>query len=89
VEVTEPYNDMRFTPHPISFLTHDIVLQRYFELDGELRTFLTVIKTRARGHSRDMREYKVTSNGIVVGERLSYLQGLITAVPQTRDTHDR
>src|SRR5207237_9185483 len=41
VEVTEPYNEMRFTPHPISFLTHDIVLQRYFEIDGQLRTFLT------------------------------------------------
>jgi circadian clock protein KaiC len=85
VEVTEPYNNMRFTPHPISFLTHDIVLQRYFELDAELRTFLTVIKTRARGHSREMRAYEVTSNGIVVGKRLSELKGLITAVPQKRD----
>ena len=89
VEVTEPYNDMRFTPHPISFLTHDIVLQRYFELDGELRTFLTVIKTRARGHSRDMREYEVTSNGIVVGKRLSELTGLITAVPRSRESPDQ
>jgi circadian clock protein KaiC len=89
VEVTEAYNDMRFTPHPISFLTHDIVLQRYFELDGELRKFLTVIKTRARGHSRDMREYEVTSNGIVVGKKLSELTGLITAVPRTRDSHDQ
>ena len=41
VEVTEPYNEMRFTPHPISFLTHDIVLQRYYEAGGELRTFMT------------------------------------------------
>jgi circadian clock protein KaiC len=85
VEVTEPYNDMRFTPHPISFLTHDIVLQRYFELDGELRSFLTVIKTRARSHSRDLRAYEVTSSGIVVGKRLNDLTGLITAVPQLRD----
>jgi circadian clock protein KaiC len=82
VEVTEPYNEMRFTPHPISFLTHDIVLQRYFEIDGELRTFLTVIKTRARGHSRDLRAYEVTSNGIVVGKRLSELTGVLTAVPE-------
>jgi circadian clock protein KaiC len=85
VEVTEPYNDMRFTPHPISFLTHDIVLQRYFELDGELRTFLTVIKTRARNHSRELRAYQVTSGGIVVGERLNDLTGLISAVPRPRD----
>ncbi len=89
VEVTEPYNDMRFTPHPISFLTHDIVLQRYFELGGELRSFLTVIKTRARGHSRELREYQVTSNGVVVGKRLSELTGLITAVPEPRNSHDQ
>jgi circadian clock protein KaiC len=89
VEVTEPYNDMRFTPHPISFLTHDIVLQRYFELRGELRSFLTVIKTRARSHSRELREYQVTANGLVVGDRLTELTGVITAVPETRRSDDQ
>jgi circadian clock protein KaiC len=85
VEVTEPYSEMRFSPHPISFLTHDIVLQRYFELNGELRKFLTVVKTRARGHSHEMREYAVTSTGVVVGERLSNYSGIITAVPRAKD----
>jgi circadian clock protein KaiC len=89
VEVIEPYNEMRFTPHPISFLTHDIVLQRYFEIDGELRTFLTVIKTRARAHSRDLRAYDVTSQGIVVGKRLKELRGIITAVPETETPDER
>jgi circadian clock protein KaiC len=85
VEVTEPYNDMRFTPHPISFLTHDIVLQRYYELEGRLRSFLTVIKTRARAHSRELRSYEVTAGGVVVGEALTGLTGVITAVPRPRD----
>src|SRR5436190_228482 len=97
VEVTESYNEMRFTPHPISFLTHDIVLQRYFEIDGELRTFVTVVKTRARAHSRDLRAYDVTSDGVVVGRRLSEFTGVITAVPRvhaprktrTRSSPDR
>ena len=88
VEVTEPYNDMRFTPHPISFLTHDIVLQRYYELEGELHSFLTVLKTRARGHSREMREYHVTGNGIVVGKPLRHLTGVITAVPEVRNRQE-
>jgi circadian clock protein KaiC len=82
VEATEAYNEMRFTPHPISFLTHDIILQRYFEIDGELRTFMTVVKTRARAHSRDLRAYDVTEKGIVVGKRLSEFTGVITAVPR-------
>jgi hypothetical protein len=41
-----------------------------------------VVKTRARGHSRDLRAYEVTSKGIVVGKRLSELTGVITAVPE-------
>jgi circadian clock protein KaiC len=84
VEVSEAYGDFRFTPHPISFLTHDIVLQRYYEAEGELRSFLTVIKARARQHSRDLRRYQLTSKGIVVGEKLEGYQGLITAVPSRR-----
>jgi circadian clock protein KaiC len=83
VEVIEAYNEMRFSPHPISFLTHDIVLQRYFEREGELRTFMTVVKTRARSHSRQLRAYEITSKGIVVGEALNGLTGVITAVPRT------
>jgi circadian clock protein KaiC len=89
VEVTEAYNQMRFSPHPISFLTHDIVLHRYFEIDGELRTFLTVVKTRARGHSRELRAYNVTEAGVVVGKRLSEFTGVITAVPRVRDRADQ
>jgi circadian clock protein KaiC len=88
VEVTEPYNDMRFTPHPISFLTHDIVLQRYYEFEGNLHKFLTVIKTRARSHRHELRKYDVTGNGIVVGEHLSDLTGLISAVPRATDRPD-
>jgi circadian clock protein KaiC len=59
------------------------VLQRYFEREGELRTFMTVVKTRARSHSRQLRAYEITSKGIVVGETLNGLSGVITAVPRT------
>ena len=73
---------MRFTPHAISFLTHDIVLQRYFERGGELHTFMTVVKTRARRHSRELRSYEIGPNGLVVGPALTELTGVITAVPE-------
>jgi circadian clock protein KaiC len=85
VEVTENYNELRFTPHVISFLTHDIVLQRYVEIEGQLRKMMTVIKTRGRKHSSDLRAYEVTQKGIVVGEVLKQYRGLITSVPQLRE----
>jgi circadian clock protein KaiC len=82
VELTENYNELRFTPHIVSFLTHDIILQRYVEIEGQLRRMLTVVKTRGRKHSSDLRSYEVTGKGIVVGEVLRQYRGLITSVPE-------
>jgi circadian clock protein KaiC len=86
VEVTENYNELRFTPHAISFLTHDIVLQRYVEIEGELRRMMTVIKTRGRKHSSDLRAYEVTDKGVVIGEVLKQYRGLISAIPELRES---
>ena len=85
VEVIENYNELRFTPHIISFLTHDIILQRYIEIEGQLRRMMTVIKTRGRKHSNDLRAYQVTAEGLVVGEVLKQYRGLITSVPRLRE----
>jgi circadian clock protein KaiC len=86
VELTENYNELRFTPHVVSFLTHDIVLQRYVEIEGQLRRMMTVVKTRGRKHSSDLRSYEVTGKGIVVGEVLKQYRGLITSVPELRES---
>jgi circadian clock protein KaiC len=86
VELTENYNELRFTPHIVSFLTHDIVLQRYVEIEGELRRMMTVVKTRGRKHSSDLRSYEVTGKGIVIGEVLKQYRGLITSVPELRES---
>ena len=85
VEVSENYNELRFSPHAISFLTHDIVLQRYVEIEGQLRRMMTVVKTRGRKHSSDIRAYEVTEKGLVVGEVLKQYRGLITAIPELRE----
>ena len=81
VETATSYDELQFTPHAISFLTHDIVLLRYFEMDGQLKTLMTIIKTRGRQHSSDLRQYQITNEGITVGRLLSDMHGLITAVP--------
>jgi circadian clock protein KaiC len=82
VEVVASFTDLRFSPHAISFLSDDIILQRYIEIDGQLRRIMTVVKMRGNGHSKDIREYEVTSDGLVVGERVTGYQGLITGSPR-------
>ncbi len=84
VEVTESYTSLSFSPHAISFLTDDLVLQRFVELDSQLQRVITVIKMRGSAHSDDIRVYTITSSGIVVGGPLTNYHGVITGVPVPR-----
>ena len=81
VEVSESLNELRLSPHAISFLTDDIILQRYVEIDSQLQRMMTVIKMRRSAHSKDIRSYEITSAGLIVGETMKGYQGLITGIP--------
>jgi circadian clock protein KaiC len=82
VELPEAFTSLLFSPHAISFLTDDIVRLRYVEIDGQLRKILVVVKMRGGNHSKDIREYEITSQGIEIGPRLKDYRGLITGVPE-------
>jgi circadian clock protein KaiC len=89
VEVTESYNDLRFSPHAIAFLSNVLILLRYIELEGQLRKVITVVKMRSSQHSKDLRTYEITERGLVVGKVLSEYRGIITGVPQLREAAHR
>ncbi len=82
VELADSYVDLRFSPQGIAFLTDAIIIQRYVEIDGQLRRALAVAKVRASQHSKDLREYEITSDGgITVGQALKGYAGLLTGTP--------
>jgi circadian clock protein KaiC len=54
---------------------------RYVSIDGQLRRMLLVVKMRRSEHSIDMVEYQVTSNGVVIGERLRGYRALTSGIP--------
>jgi circadian clock protein KaiC len=83
VEVDESFTELPFSTYSISFLTDDIIRLRYVSIEGQLRTIMVVIKTRGGNHSKDIREYEITSEGVVIlGERLTDYQRLITGIPE-------
>ena len=82
VEVTETFTELALSPYSISFLSDDIIRLRYVEIDGQLRKVLMVVKMRAGDHSKDIREYDITSEGLSVGKRLMGYHGLTTGVPE-------
>jgi circadian clock protein KaiC len=89
VEVTESFTELALSPYSISFLSDDIIRLRYVEIGGQLRKVLMVVKMRAGEHSKDIREYEVTSGGLRIGDRLTGYHGLITGVPTPLDPGGR
>lgn len=82
VEVDESFTEFPFSTYSISFLTDDIIRLRYVSIDGQLRKIMVVVKMRGGNHAKDIREYEITSKGVViVGERLTEYQHLITGIP--------
>jgi len=82
VEVEDSFTALQFSHYAISFLTDDIVRLRYVEIDGQLRKVMVVIKMRGGNHSKDIREYVITDEGVVVihPRRTDYAQ-LISGIP--------
>jgi circadian clock protein KaiC len=85
-EVVDAYPGGRFTHERVSFITDDIVAQRYVEIDGHLRKVLSVVKMRGSEHATDFRTYELTSTGAVMGESLSAYRGITTGVPTLNAT---
>jgi len=82
VEVAEKFTELTLSPYSISFLSDDIIRLRFVEIDSQLRKVLMVVKMRAGDHTKDIREYEITSKGLKIGERLMGYHGLITGVPE-------
>jgi circadian clock protein KaiC len=86
VEVDESFTEFPFSTYSISFLTDDIIRLRYVSIEGQLRKIVIVIKMRGGDHSKDIREYEISSErGFVLGERLKNYQRLITGIPEWVD----
>ena len=65
----------------VSYLADTVMLLRYFEVSGSVRQAISVVKKRSGNHERMIRECRVQTGGLFVGEPLSEFQGVLTGVP--------
>ena len=84
-EVHRITGDFRATEHRISHLADDIVFLRHVEHRGELRKVIGVLKKRTSDFESTLRVLEITDEGLVVGEPLSELRGILTGTPDWND----
>ncbi|HWN96978.1 MAG TPA: ATPase domain-containing protein [Methylomirabilota bacterium] len=69
------------SPADITYLADTVVLLRFFEAGGAVKKALSVMKKRTDSHETTIREFRVDSQGLRIGEPLHEFHGVLTGVP--------
>jgi circadian clock protein KaiC len=69
------------SPVDLTYLSDAVLLLRFFEARGEIRRALSVLKKRTGRHEVAIRELRIDSGGVRVGEILSGFRGVLTGTP--------
>jgi circadian clock protein KaiC len=69
------------SPVDSTYLADNVVMFRNFESYGQLRRAIAVTKKRSGAHELTLRELRMDSQGIAIGEPLHDFQGVLTGVP--------
>jgi circadian clock protein KaiC len=86
-ELEDRYTELRFSPYGTAFLTDAIIVQRYIEVESQLRRMMAVLKIRGSAHASDLRLFHIDDDGIKVDGALTDYEGLLGGRP-TRRRHD-
>jgi circadian clock protein KaiC len=65
----------------LSYLSDGILLFRFFEAAGSVRTAISAVKSRMAAHEKTIREVRLTDGGIEVGQALTDFQGVMSGLP--------
>ena len=69
------------SPVDMTYLSDAVLLLRFFEAEGEIRRAISVVKKRTGSHESAIREMRIDSGGIRVGEKLDGFRGVLTGTP--------
>jgi circadian clock protein KaiC len=70
------------SPVDVSFLADTVILLRFFEAAGVGRQAISIVKKRRGAHERTLREMKLGSEGMQIGQVLEEFEGVLTGVPR-------
>jgi circadian clock protein KaiC len=70
------------SPTDVSYLADNVLLLRYFEASGEVRQAISVVKRRSGPHERSIRELRMDTGKLMIGDPLKNFVGVLTGTPE-------
>jgi circadian clock protein KaiC len=60
----------------------NIIFLRHIEIDSSLRRSAVILKSRGTAHDNDIREFEITSNGVVLKEKFAGMEQVLGGTPR-------
>ena len=70
----------------LSYLSDAIILFRFFEAGGAIRSAVSAVKSRTSAHERTIREFTLGPGGLTVGHALRDFTGVLSGLPSYKGT---
>ncbi len=69
----------------ISYLVDTVIQLSYVEMDSSISRALLILKQRASNHDKGIRQFRVTDQGVRVGDIFADQEGVLSGMPQRRE----
>ncbi len=73
-------------PIDASYLADNVVLFRFYEMEGCVKKAISVVKKRSGPHESSIRELILGKNGVEVSPPMPHIQGILAGLPFALDT---
>jgi circadian clock protein KaiC len=83
-EIPELFGPVKLTSHGISFISDNVILLRYVELESHVARAINLLKARGIDHEKEIKEFEITSEGIKVLSTFGEYGGVLSGMPIKR-----
>jgi circadian clock protein KaiC len=81
-EISELFGTFQLSDYGVSFIADNVILLRYVELSSRIGRALSIMKVRGSQHSKEIRLFEITSQGIRIQGLIKAVTGVLTGTPQ-------
>ena len=86
-EIGELFGPFQLSEYGVSFVVDNVILLRYVELSGRIGRAINIMKVRGAHHSKEIRSFEITSDGISIDEVIQAQTGVLTGMPIFNNTY--
>lgn len=84
-EIPEMFGPFQLSEYGVSFVVDNVILLRYLELTGRMGRAISIMKVRGSQHSKEIRSFEITNQGIRIDQMVKAQTGVLTGIPVFRE----